>query len=399
MLFSIDTIHEGTKYRIKDKEKALVFQKLCISTDNTRKMISDNLGLRPITVSKIIKELLEDKLVLEGDLKERSSKGRPEIKLEPNYSRFSAISIYIVSREIKGVLVALNGETVETYSVFCPKESDNSTIIAGIGKLLDILIAGIPSKSQLIGIGTSLPGTVNTETGKWVSSSRWPGLNNISFTELVSGYGVPLLLSRSLDPELEFLLFTNREYRKGSTVLFHWGYGIGSAFASEGKVIKSNLGRFGEIGHWNVVQNSNKKCSCGSAGCLETEAALWAIISELKEVYPDIPEDEPDFLTFIQSREIGNLPVMKKAVEYVAVSLANLYKVFYPDRILLLGCFTEEALIYNELKRRLLDQIPDYARPSVDLKVVSGFQGAVSGSVYHLFRDALRPLLRTRGNV
>ena len=86
MLFSIDTIHKGSNYRIKDKEKALVFQNICISSNNTRKMIADSLGLRPITVSKIVKELIEDNLVQEGNLKERSSKGRPEIQLAPNYN-------------------------------------------------------------------------------------------------------------------------------------------------------------------------------------------------------------------------------------------------------------------------------------------------------------------------
>ena len=81
------------------------------------------------------------------------------------------------------------------------------------------------------------------------------------------------------------------------------------------------------------------------------------------------------------------------------MSLSNLYKVFYPDRILLLGPFAEDKSISNELKSGFLAQIPEYARSSVELDVMPGFQGAVSGSVYHLFRDALRPFLKTRGNV
>ena len=399
MLFSIDTIHEDSNYRIKDKEKALVFHKLCISNKNTRKMITENLGLRPITVSKIIKELIEDGLVIEGDSKERSSKGRPEMQLAPNYCRFSAISIYVVSKEIKGKLVNLNGEILESQSVLIPKEVDNIAIIKELQRILKFLVSKLPEKSQLIGIGTSLPGTVNGEKGKWTSSARWPKLSNISFTELISEFNVPLSLNRSLDPELEYLLFNNENFRKGGTLLFHWGYGIGSAFASEGKVLKSSLGRFGEVGHWQVNHNSTKRCSCGSIGCLETEAALWAILPEIRKVYPAAPEDEPEFTRFIQNNDIGNLEVIKKALGYVTMSLANLYKVFYPDRILLLGPFTKNSSIYTKLKSGLLAQIPEYAQPAVELNVVSGFQGAVSGSVYHLFRDALRPLLRTRTNV
>ena len=110
-------------------------------------------------------------------------------------------------------------------------------------------------------------------------------------------------------------------------------------------------------------------------------------------------EDEPDFTDFIRNIDIGNLEVIKRALGYVTMSLANLYKVFYPDRILLLGPFVENSSIYHELKSGFLALIPEYARHSVDLDVVYGFQGAVSGSIYHLFRDALRPFLKTRTNV
>ncbi|MCK5342930.1 MAG: ROK family protein, partial [Candidatus Heimdallarchaeota archaeon] len=311
----------------------------------------------------------------------------------------SAISIYVISCEIKGALVNLNGEILESQSFPVPKEADNPIIIDRIKKILKFLVNKLPEKSQLIGIGTSLPGTVNGEKGRWISSARWPELSNISLTELISEFNVPLSLNRSLDPELEFLLFNNEKYRQGGTLLFHWGYGIGSAFASRGKILKSGIGRFGEVGHWQVIQDSGKQCSCGSIGCLETEAALWAILPEIKEYYPDAPGDEPEFTDFIRNNDIGNLEVIKRALGYVTVSLANLYKVFYPDRILLLGPFVEDSSIYNELKNGLLALIPEYARHSVNLDVVYGFQGAVSGSIYHLFRDALRPLLRTRTNV
>lgn len=399
MLFSIDTIHEGSRYRNKDKEKARVFQSLCVSDTNTRKMISDNLGIRPITVSKVIQELIEDRLVFEGDIKERNSKGRPEIRLVPNFQRFSAISIYVVSREIKGALVNLNGDILEIQSVLIPKEADNRRVTDEIRRILNSLIRRLPDKSQLIGIGTSLPGTVNAGQGKWISSARWPNLSNLLFNELSSEFKVPFSLHRSLDPELEFLLFTNEKYRHGGTLLFHWGYGIGSAFASDGKVLKSSLGRFGEVGHWQVNMDSIKRCNCGSFGCLETEAALWAILPEIREMYSHAPEDEPEFTDFIRNIDIGNLEVVKTSLGYVTMSLANLFKIFYPDRILLLGPFTEDRLICEELKNGFMKRIPDYARHLVELDVVSGFHGAVSGSIYHLFREALRPLLKTRTNV
>lgn len=399
MLFSIDTIHEDSNYRIKDKEKAKVFQSLCISGNNTRKMIAETLGIRPITVSKVVKELIEDRLVVEGDSKVRNSKGRPEVRLHPDYHRLSAISLHVLSRELKGTLVNLNGEVLETQSIQIHENADNAVMTDSIRRILDILIIKLTGGSELIGIGASLPGTVNAAQGRWISSARWPNFSSICLTELVSDYKVPLSLYRSLDPELEFLLFRNERYRQGGTLLFHWGYGIGSAYSSDGRVLKSGLGRFGEVGHWQVTQNANKLCKCGLSGCLETEAALWAILPAIREVYPEAPEDESEFTGFIRDINIENLEVLKRALGYVTISLANLYKVFYPDRILLYGPLIEKSPILHDLKRGFKALIPEYARPSVELEAVSVLQGAVLGSVYHLFRDALRPLLRTRGNV
>ncbi len=284
MLLNIDKIHEGSRYRIKDQEKAKIFQGLCISEANTRKAITHSLKLRPITVSKVIQELIEDHLVFEGASKERSSKGRPEIQLVPNYQRLSAIVIYVVSRELKGALVNLNEELLETQSVLLPIEADNTYVN---DKIRDIVISLASKKaegSQLIGIVATLPGTVNDTTGSWISSARWSKLDNLCLSSLTAEFGVPLVLHRSLDPELEFLLLKNPQYRKGGSLLFHWGYGIGSAFAFNGKVLKSSLGRFGEVGHWQVSPTSGKQCNCGFTGCLETEAALWAILEEIKKV-------------------------------------------------------------------------------------------------------------------
>ena len=399
MLLNIDTIHDTGNHRIKDKEKARIFKYICTADISTRKSITTNLGLRPITVSKIVKELIEDGLIVEGEQIARRGKGRPEVALFPDFLKLTAVSFTVVSREVRGFLLNLNGEILESISASIPGNAGNEEIASEIRNLADTLTSSVPKGSELAGIGASLPGTVTAEKGMWISSSRWPRMNNLPVSKVLSKYKVPLFLYRSLDPELEYLLFRNSECREGGTLLFHWGYGIGSAYAYGGQVLKSTLGRFGEVGHWQVEPESDKRCSCGSYGCLETEAALWAILPEIRKVYPDAPEDEPGFTDFIRTLDITSMMVMKKALAYVSGSLGNLYKIFYPDRIMLLGPFTGNPYILKKLKDAFTLHIPEYARSSIDFKVVTENNGAVLGNVYHLFRKALKPLLETRGNV
>ena len=399
VLLNVDTIHDGGNYRVKDKEKAQIFQALCASGTSTRREITVSLGFRPITVSRIVKELIEDRIITEGEPKMRSGKGRPEVELFPNYQRLSAVSLTVVSREIRGFLLNLNGEIISSAFISVPRESANSDIVNKIKGIIMTLLEVLPGDSELAGIGASLPGTVNTGEGQWISSSRWPELNNIPLSAVLSEYGVPVYLYRSLDPELEYQLYKNSDYRKGGTLLFHWGYGIGSAFAWKGKVLKSTLGRFGEVGHWQIVPESKKRCSCGSYGCLETEAALWAVLPELRKAYPEAPEDEPEFTNFIKEKDITGLEVIDNALGYVSLSLGNLYKVFYPDRILLLGPFISNGSILESLKQGFSRSIPEYTRSPIEFTVVDGSGGAAQGSVYYIFRKALKHLLKTRVNV
>ncbi|MBA7620423.1 hypothetical protein ES703_27772 [subsurface metagenome] len=209
---------------------------------------------------------------------------------------------------------------------------------------------------------------------------------------------MPVKLSRSLDTELEFLLLKNPEYRQGGTLLFHWGYGIGSAYARQGAVLRSSLGRFGEVGHIQVSLNSSKLCNCGFYGCLETEAALWSLLPEIRETFPEAPEDESEFTGFMHKRDISSLSAISRALGFINLGLANLYKIFYPDRILLLGPFTVSGSVFDGLVRSFSQALPDYARRSVKLKRIDGFQGQILGGLYSMFRQALKSFLTVRSS-
>ncbi len=396
---NIHTIHEKGTYRVKDKEKALIFHTLWLNEARSRKALAEKLKFRPITVSIIIRELLEDDLIHETSITDTSKKGRKERDLSLNYARFTAISIGVVSREISGTLVDLGGSILETKSVFMPESSDNTALLSTINEILIFLRKKIPRTSEFTGISLSLPGTVNTREKRWVSSSRWPHLKNLSLDRLDLRPAVPVILHRFLDPELKFLLSTGKTGETGNAILFHWGYGIGSAAAANGTILTSSLGRFGEVGHWNIDPESLEECRCGSRGCLETTAALWAILPEIKKKYPEAPEDESEFSDFFMENNLENLPVIQKALETTAISLANLCKIFYPDKIFLKGPFFKSKTLLENLKTIFYREIPEYNSGKNLFEVIPDAEGSVEGSIYPLFRNALRPLMRTRGNV
>lgn len=399
MLLNVDTIHEGTRFRIKDREKARVFQGVCAAGGSTRKALARSLKLRPTTVSRVTQELLEDRLLVERRAPSGGGKGRPGVPLESNYDRLMGIAVYVVSRQVRAALVNLNEKIIERRSAEVPAEADNAEMRKRIVGLLRPLIGQLPARAELVGVGASLPGTVNPGRGRWVSSARWPRLADLRIGPLLDGLGVRSALHRSLDPELAFLLLKNRPYRRGGTVLFHWGYGIGSAYAYDGAVLRSGLGRFGEVGHWQITETEGRRCRCGLFGCLETEAALWALLPAIRETNPGVPEGEPEFARYAAEGRLDGLPVIHTALNHVCRALGNLHKIFYPDRLLLLGPFTASDALFGALRRQLKTSLPEYAREAFTIRRVAESGGEILGSLLPLFREALRPLLRTRSDL
>ncbi|MBN2552854.1 MAG: winged helix-turn-helix domain-containing protein, partial [Spirochaetales bacterium] len=112
MLSDIATIHSGPRYRVKDWEKARIYQEICVDSGSSRKSIAEKFKLRPTTVSFAVQELIQDGLVQEGQIRTAGKPGRPELTLLPNLNRCLVISIYVQSRELRGVLVNMGDEVL-----------------------------------------------------------------------------------------------------------------------------------------------------------------------------------------------------------------------------------------------------------------------------------------------
>ncbi len=391
MFTNIKTIHEGTRYRIKDREKSEVFHYICQYVGATRKEIVNISKIRPSTVSRIAGELLDQKLIYEGDNKNSGEKGRPEISLYPNFNKFVSIALYVVSQKIYGVLLNINGDILEEKSIEIPLSIENDRMIELIKNLILSVAAKTPPISTMLGVGISLMGSMNMQTGELVYSSRWNRLKKLSIHRLEEITGLKCRLDNALNAELEYLLIKNPEYRKGGTVLYHWGYGIGASYAHNGSILRSQLGGFCEVGHISVDSGSKTVCKCGNKGCLETKAALWSMIPELKKKYPDVPDDEVDFYEYYISNNLARESVILNGTDYIIDSLHIIHSFFFPDRILLTGPFVNDERTFERIQSAFYNKLPDYAKDFVKLEVLSSrFSGEVFGSTYSFFQNALR---------
>jgi len=399
--FTADEIFADARVRRTDLAKARIFLAVFErgqDEPHTRRSLTQDLRLRPATVSAMVGELIEDGLVAEIERTATSGKGRPEASLQIQANRLVTAAIEVTSRTIRGTLVNIEGRTVGESSLAIEEDqAEQANVMAAFKAVAHDILGQRPAGAAIPGIGISLPGIVDERGLTWISAARWPRMTNLDFHGLAEETGLAVRIERKRQSELRAHFQTHPEERSGGTLFVSWGYGISSAYAQNGTVLTSAMGGFGDLGHWLVEPESGRKCLCGQTGCLEAHAALWALMPEIRKAFPDIGTHPPTIRALLQSRDISHLPRIEHATRLFALSLHNLFKTFFPDRIVLSGYFPENPWISERVRRLFFANMPHYAQGRVILEVKDpNADDAVIGVATPFFLESLRPFLVAR---
>ena len=364
-----------TAYRNKPSSQytARILKAIYESPGITRKGLVSSCRMRPGTVTGIVAKLVDDNLVCELRPAAPSERGRPEIALHINKRKWLAIAVFCVSTEMQAVLIDSFEDVICSASVEIPSLADNSDFEQCIARLVDSLLSdnSRPDESTILGISLSVPGIVDSAHQTWVFSARWPKMRNLALAQLEETLGIEVSIRRQLDVKLNYEMVLKPELRSGNTLLFYWGYGIGGAFASQGEIVSSQTGVFCQIGHIAINPESVKPCLCGRLGCLETEAAYWALQPEIARLYSDIVDNnEFQAASFLKEHAIFDQEFFKKAQKSVAYALSYLQAILVPDHVLLSGMFLENTTVQDSLVKRMRQLSPPFVADAAKIEFI-----------------------------
>jgi transcriptional regulator of PTS gene len=342
-----------------------------------------------------VQELLDDGLVAERLARATGRSGRPQTAIVPVCERLAAVSLCVESRELCASLVDLAGRVIASDARALSADSDNRAIEQELEALIGGLARRAPKASRVVGAGLSLVGTVDPSGLRWVSAARWPRLRSLDLGPLAERIGLPVRASRSLDTALALHLEHDATAVDRTVALLHWGFGIGAAVAHRGTLLGSSLGRFGEIGHLRAPGGAVRRCVCGARGCLETEAALWALAPRLRRRLGRLPDGEQELAAALAAPSVATLPEVRDAVRAMQDGLVTLHRLFFPDEVLLAGPLAENPVVFRRLADAFAAGLPDYAAGATRLAVLPGGLAACrTSSAGPLLREALRKCLR-----
>lgn len=241
---------------------------------------------RPASVSAIIKELLDEQLIVETGYTS-TGYGRKRILLEINKSHLCAIGLAFYPGFMTFQVAQIDGTTLHRENVpvdpGTPKETLIEQIVERTGELLRMY-----QHKNIVGIGIGEPLYDPTSyqpeyslLNNYLHYNDWVKLHLKPRLEALSNLRVETYCGVVLGAMVE------RHYgtAKGvdNFICVELSNGIGSSLCLNGIPVSGATGRAGELGH-TVIDYSNTSqnlCYCGKPGCVEPLTAYPALAAQL----------------------------------------------------------------------------------------------------------------------
>lgn len=246
----------------------LVFQ---ASGSQTRAGIARTTGLTAATASSLVAELIEHRLIAEGE-QAVSTGGKRATTLSIDAEHHLILVLVVQPTSAYLALVALDGSEVERRSISYTMQTRDRVLDETVAEVVDAY------GSQLLAVGVQVPGTTDGRTVLESVQLEWHEVPLAERFESIAG--VPVLLVNDVDAEAIAEAGLDSA-PSGYRLFIHSGGGIGAAVTLDGELAPGPRDRAGEIGHVQVVfGDAARPCRCGRRGCLESAAAMGPMLGE-----------------------------------------------------------------------------------------------------------------------
>lgn len=328
----------GTFQLMKSVNKSIVLNKIRTSEPISRAQIAKETKLTPPTVSSIVRELMDQDLVMESTLGE-SLGGRKPTMLLVNKNGFYVIGIDAGPKTIECILSNLAGQIQDRVIVSIDTTSalTNDFFLNLVKEGIYKVLANVKDRGKILGIGMAMHGVVDIETG----------------TSLVA----PILqlkdipIKEALEREFHLEVHIENDARAmalgeswfgeyGSVfnmVAVNLGSGVGAGVIIDGKLYHGAAGLAGEVGHMTIDMHGDY-CECGNRGCLETFASAPSIVRQANKNMPEKNfQSSGEVYKLATQNNQACIELLQQTGEAIGIGLINLIHTLNPETIIIGG--------------------------------------------------------------
>lgn len=251
----------------------------------TRSQLRALTGLSRTAVTARVSALTNAGLLLIGE-ELASTGGRPPGALVFNKDAGVVLAVAIGRSRSQLAVLDLDGQELAADSRDHEVGIGPDELLPGIAERLTGLLHGVAP--PVLGIGLSLPGTLDPVRGLSIGSPVMSGWDGVGLAPYFAGVtDAPLFVANDAD------VLARSELLGGAGALddvlvVKASTGLGLGIVADGRVLGGHLGAAGEIGHTIVDAAGDLPCRCGATGCLETIAGGWALVARMAAEGDDV---------------------------------------------------------------------------------------------------------------
>ncbi|MEU4366386.1 ROK family transcriptional regulator [Micromonospora chersina] len=292
-MISIHTPPQATDLGdVRVANRAVVLRHVRRHAPCSRADIAAHTGLNKATVSSLVTELIDSRLLRETGLTENRV-GRPATMLVLDGAPYAGLGLQIGADELVVVAVDLGGNRLLTWRrAFASAGVPAADTVQALAALARRAITRVTGQGRsVLGLTVGVPGLVDTDEAVPLAPALgWRAVPLAAeLRRALREPGFPVGVDT--DANLAVLAEQRHGAHAGAADLVHLtgGHALGAGVVSGGRLLRGARGHAGEIGHV-PLDPAGPRCACGRRGCL---AALTGVDAVVRRVLPDADQDGP----------------------------------------------------------------------------------------------------------
>jgi predicted NBD/HSP70 family sugar kinase len=372
----------------------LVLRHLRDSGPRSRARIAQETGLNKATVSSLVADLAQRRLVSDGEVDRAGAVGRPGLTVHLDGHGVAGVGVEVNVDYAAAVVLDLRSEVLfeKRIGFDAPALGPDATLDQVARLAAEAIAAAEERGARAAGLTVAIPGLVQSADGVVIQAPNL-GWRNVP---LLDGLRARLDADLPIHVDNDANLAAIAEWAMGSEartpdlVYLTGEVGVGGGIIVAGQLIRGARGLSGEVGHM-PIGSANFVCGCGRRGCWETTVGLAALLRAATG--PDDPVNDPardlearlaEIARRAESGDERTLTALQQIGTALGTGAAVLINLFNPAVIVLGGYFAEVGQwlmgpLTTELEARVF--APGVAGTRVVLSTL-GFTAAARGGAH-----------------
>jgi predicted NBD/HSP70 family sugar kinase/biotin operon repressor len=296
-------------------------------------------GMYRSTISDIVKELLEAGLLVE-ELGKPEGRGRVPVLLSLNDRGFEVIAVSVRPEQTDVALAGLTGKLGKTISF--PTPAHPKQMLAQLERAIRRLKRAGGRPRTIHQIGVSMPGLVDSDSGRILLSSHLPGYAGYNLAAGVTertGIETAVGNDAKLGALAELSSETSGQEAARDFVFLEIGMeGVGGGVVTNGELRRGSHATLApEFGHM-VVQANGPMCGCGRRGCWELYVSDRATVLRWSpSADPRDPQIHEQFWKAVSKGEPQAIRSLRETARFLGIGLGNIVCTLDPVAIVIAG--------------------------------------------------------------